>query len=205
MSEDVKTRILEAAKSLFAKQGYAATTVRQICEEAGANVALVSYHYGGKEKLFLTILEAGLPTAEYFSMIDQIQDPLRRIKVFIADFIRFTVENEQLAQIMTHEITMQTDRSEIVRPYTFPVWQRLRTAIEEGREQGRLHYESLDQAQLHVMGTLVFPAHNKQYLASLLSAPLMRPPAIEQEIRERTRYILLGLGAHPREMEEGHA
>ena len=48
----MKIRILLAAKKLFAKQGFDGTSVRQICEEAGANVALVSYYFGGKEKVF---------------------------------------------------------------------------------------------------------------------------------------------------------
>ena len=50
---DMKMKILLAAKKLFAKHGYDATSVRQICEEAGANVALVSYYFGGKESVFL--------------------------------------------------------------------------------------------------------------------------------------------------------
>lgn len=55
---DVKMRILLAAKKLFAAQGFDRTSVRQICEEAGANVALISYYFGGKDNLFFALFEA---------------------------------------------------------------------------------------------------------------------------------------------------
>ena len=58
---DMKMKILLAAKKLFAKHGYDATSVRQICEEAGANVALVSYYFGGKESVFYEIFNQFFP------------------------------------------------------------------------------------------------------------------------------------------------
>lgn len=58
---DVKLRILLAARKLFARQGFDRTTVRQICEEAGVNLALVSYHFGGKEKVFYALFERIFP------------------------------------------------------------------------------------------------------------------------------------------------
>ena len=51
--------LLEAARRRFAHQGYAATTVREIADDAGVNVALISRYFDSKEGLF----EACLPTA----------------------------------------------------------------------------------------------------------------------------------------------
>ena len=59
-----KMKILLAAKKLFAKNGYEATSVRQICEEAGANVALVSYYFGGKESVFYEIFKQFFPNEQ---------------------------------------------------------------------------------------------------------------------------------------------
>src|SRR5690606_33399679 len=42
---------LDAAETLFAEQGIAATSVRSILVAAGANVAAVHYHFGSKETL----------------------------------------------------------------------------------------------------------------------------------------------------------
>ena len=49
-------RILVAAESLFAEQGYDGTTLRQITQGAKVNLAAVNYHHGDKESLYLEIL-----------------------------------------------------------------------------------------------------------------------------------------------------
>ena len=48
-------RILEVACQLFAKHGYRDTTVQQICDAAGANVAAVNYYYRNKAELYLEV------------------------------------------------------------------------------------------------------------------------------------------------------
>jgi TetR/AcrR family transcriptional regulator, regulator of cefoperazone and chloramphenicol sensitivity len=48
--------LLEVAGEVFAEHGYRNTTVRTICERAGANVAAVNYHFGDKLKLYLEVL-----------------------------------------------------------------------------------------------------------------------------------------------------
>lgn len=53
MSEtSTRDRILSAAAELFAGRGYAATSIRHICERAGANVASVNYYFRSKEHLY---------------------------------------------------------------------------------------------------------------------------------------------------------
>jgi AcrR family transcriptional regulator len=44
--------LLDAARHRFAGQGYAATTVREIADDAGVNVALISRYFASKEGLF---------------------------------------------------------------------------------------------------------------------------------------------------------
>ncbi len=50
----VETRrlLLQAARHRFAVQGYAATTVREIADDAGVNAALISRYFESKEGLF---------------------------------------------------------------------------------------------------------------------------------------------------------
>ncbi|MFC6672421.1 TetR/AcrR family transcriptional regulator [Marinobacterium aestuariivivens] len=54
---DTAGRILRAAASLFAEQGFAETTMRQITARAGVNLAAVNYHFGSKDKLILAVSE----------------------------------------------------------------------------------------------------------------------------------------------------
>ena len=55
-AEQTRQSLLEAARSRFARDGYAATTVRQIAEDAGVNVALINRYFESKEGLFETCL-----------------------------------------------------------------------------------------------------------------------------------------------------
>jgi AcrR family transcriptional regulator len=52
------------AEKLFAKQGFQATTLRQISAKSGANGALVSYYFGGKEGLWDAVLEEKLESLD---------------------------------------------------------------------------------------------------------------------------------------------
>src|SRR4030095_11291177 len=55
---DTKDRLVAAASTLFAERGFHGTTVRDIAERAGANVAAGNYHYGSKKALYLEVLRA---------------------------------------------------------------------------------------------------------------------------------------------------
>jgi AcrR family transcriptional regulator len=56
LSQDTKTRILDAAESLFMEHGFEATSLRQLTTSAGVNLAAVNYHFGTKEELFQAVL-----------------------------------------------------------------------------------------------------------------------------------------------------
>ena len=52
-----KEKLLDAAEKLFARQGFHGTSLRAITGEAGVDLALVNYHFGGKKPLFAAVLE----------------------------------------------------------------------------------------------------------------------------------------------------
>lgn len=54
---DAKTRLLDAARRLFARHGFDGASVRDITAEAGVNLAGVTYHYGSKEELYHAVLD----------------------------------------------------------------------------------------------------------------------------------------------------
>jgi AcrR family transcriptional regulator len=56
-------QLVAAAAEVFAAAGFRGATVRDICRQAGANVAAVNYHFGGKEGLYEEVLRCGLRQA----------------------------------------------------------------------------------------------------------------------------------------------
>lgn len=54
---ETRVRLLAEAERIFAVSGYEGASVRQITEAAGANVAAVSYYFGGKEGLYRAVFE----------------------------------------------------------------------------------------------------------------------------------------------------
>ncbi|WP_199539899.1 TetR/AcrR family transcriptional regulator [Paraburkholderia kururiensis] len=57
---DTKTRILDAAETLFVEFGYEAMSLRQITSRAEVNLAAVNYHFGSKEALIHAMLSRRL-------------------------------------------------------------------------------------------------------------------------------------------------
>lgn len=62
---DTRRRILDAAETLFARQGYNGTTTRQIARAAGISIQTLQYHGKGKRNLYHAVLERSvLPVTE---------------------------------------------------------------------------------------------------------------------------------------------
>lgn len=55
--ETSKQKILDVATKLFAQKGFDGVGVREICKEAGANICMISYFWGGKKELYKGIID----------------------------------------------------------------------------------------------------------------------------------------------------
>lgn len=76
---DTKQKLLDAAERLFAENGYAATSLRQIISEAGVNLAAVHYHFGSKDELLdAVVLRHATPVNEArLAMLDKLEKEAR--------------------------------------------------------------------------------------------------------------------------------
>ncbi len=70
-----KERILDAAEKLFALHGFYGVSVRDITDAAAVDVALVSYHFGGKRELFAALFQrrAELLNAQRMSRLEEVR------------------------------------------------------------------------------------------------------------------------------------
>lgn len=55
--ENSKEKILSAATKLFAQKGFNAVSIREICKDAGVNICMISYYFGGKGELYQAIMD----------------------------------------------------------------------------------------------------------------------------------------------------
>jgi AcrR family transcriptional regulator len=190
--EDVKMKILDGAKRLFARKGFEGTTVRQICDEAGVALALVSYHFGGKENVFYSLfdsLEPALLKETY-----DLTNPEADFRKFILEFVRFRMAEPELINILQQEVMMQSPRLEKLQEVMYPLWLLLRNILQAGKERGQFHFESLKHTMYVVVGTLVY-SRTSSFLEPLLeSIPgASTKESFEEVVEYTTRYIFNGL------------
>jgi AcrR family transcriptional regulator len=66
---DSRERILQAAVSLFARQGFAETGMRQLAAQAEVNISMVGYFFGSKKGVLKEILDSFL--AGYLAIAEE--------------------------------------------------------------------------------------------------------------------------------------
>ncbi len=69
--QNTVSKILTAATLLFAQKGFSGVSVKEMAEAAGVNIASISYHFGGKEKLYIEVLDRQF--AVIYRFIEQIE------------------------------------------------------------------------------------------------------------------------------------
>lgn len=185
---DSKTKILLAAKKLFALHGFNGTSVRQICEEAGVNIALVSYHFGGKENVFGALFDTFFPN-ERLADIDKDINPVTGVEMIIEEVTKYRYEEPELIRIIQQEIVMNTSRIDKIREHVMPIWMYLRHCLEAGQEQGIFQYRSLDSTLMSIIGTLLF-YRNSEYWNVLLTDRTQERELLAEDLKS---FILNGL------------
>lgn len=135
-------KIIDAALPLFAMQGYAAVSVREIAKAANVNIALISYYFGGKEKLYSLILEKHIGViVELVDTIskDKEASPVEKIRHYAQSFVQIHKHLPYISQLLYGEIINPTSCWEtIVEKAAVQVSSFLYDCISEGIAEGQL-------------------------------------------------------------------
>tara|TARA_R110002111_G_scaffold23363_2_gene52613 strand:+ start:1114 stop:1755 length:642 start_codon:yes stop_codon:yes gene_type:complete len=94
---DTKDQILDAAEDLFAEQGFATTSLRQLTTRAGVNLAAVNYHFGSKDELAKAVLQRLIEpiNRERRQRLDDMSKPFA-IDAIVRAFIEPAVRSQQV-------------------------------------------------------------------------------------------------------------
>ena len=137
-SEKTRREILDAAGPLFAEKGYKATTIAEICKAARVNQAAVSFHFGGKEQLYVALVRHGYEFAlSEVPMPEWAADTSPQVKLrdFVLTFLRRAVADRDPqwpCQLIMREILEPTAAcEEFVRGFVRPNFTILRSILSE--------------------------------------------------------------------------
>ena len=110
--DSTEEKIRAVAKELFSKQGYNGTTIREVAEQAGVNIALLNYYFRSKDKLFLSIFSDSFTKFLNIGktiLLDESIDFLDRIPRFIDEVTALFQENPQLPIFVLSECNHNPD------------------------------------------------------------------------------------------------
>lgn len=132
--------ILDAAERLFARQGYAATTIKQIGSEAAVNSALLYYYYANKETLYRAMLQRilGHLLARGTDAIERATTPADRIRAFVRMQVRLLADHPHFPQLFVREMVdhQASHAEEAITKTAAGAFKRLCDVIEGGQRDG---------------------------------------------------------------------
>lgn len=103
---DKQIAIINTAEKLFSVTGFDGTSVRDIANEAGINVAMISYYFGSKEKLMEAVFEQKTNKIR-IKVENLLQDDkltaLEKMYVLIDDYVDRFISQQEFHKIMLRE------------------------------------------------------------------------------------------------------
>ncbi len=99
--ESLRQSILEAAKRLFLKEGYHATSIRKIAKEIEFSPTTIYLYYKDKAEIAHALhIEGFKLLGRQFSMLGHIDHPFERLKVMGRIYMQFSLENTDFYELM---------------------------------------------------------------------------------------------------------
>jgi AcrR family transcriptional regulator len=103
---DKHTHILKKAEELFAAKGFDGTSVRDIADAAGVNLAMISYYFGSKEKLMESLFRERMDAMKIrveTIIENKTLKPYEKIETLIDEYINKVIEKQSFHKIMICE------------------------------------------------------------------------------------------------------
>jgi AcrR family transcriptional regulator len=98
---ETRERILDAAREMFVRNGYEATTMRAIADRIEYTATAIYHHFRNKEELLTELCNIDFRAlAAGFHQIGQIEDPIERVRRIGEAYVDFALEHPMQYQLM---------------------------------------------------------------------------------------------------------
>jgi AcrR family transcriptional regulator len=99
--QEVRRKILDAARELFAEQGYDAVTMRKIAEKIEYSPTAIYLHFKDKDELIQELCENDFYTFSiHFAGINSMEDPREALAAAGQLYVQFAVEHPDQYRLM---------------------------------------------------------------------------------------------------------
>ena len=152
---ELRTKILDAARQLFAKEGYEAVTMREVARRIQYTATALYYHFPDKESLLIELCrEDFLALAGYLRRLGRSSDPVERIRKMGVAYVNFGLEFPQHYRLMFMTPLPPTPAERAGIQHGNPdqdAYAFLRKAVEEAIAARRFRPEIKDAEQVAQM------------------------------------------------------
>lgn len=135
-------QIIEAAEKLFSEKGFNGTSVRDIAEHAGVNLAMISYYFGSKEKLMEALFTHrgdNIRMQLEGMLYNKGMEPLEKFYQLIDYYIERFQKQECFHRIMAREQIVHTKgaTAELMLNMKKTNLELIRKLVQEGQKAGQ--------------------------------------------------------------------
>lgn len=168
---DKKEDVFNSAVKLFNMYGYHGTSVRAISEEAGVNIALISYYFGGKKGLLEALITAFYE--DYIKMMEKAVapsilntgSPLQQIRNLAAEMLAYQQERFYLSRLVHRELTIDSVLiREVMSTYLMKEKYMLEYVFKKGIASGEIRPLPLFMLVMHFRELMLLPFLQPQYI-----------------------------------------
>jgi AcrR family transcriptional regulator len=151
---ETRSQIVQAATRVFAKSGYAGSSLRQIAAEVGVSAASLLQHFGSKEGLLTAVLEEWEKQTAYFA--NDLRDPAEVIPLTrrqIASHLKDRGLVELFLRLSTEASNEQHPAHAFVLRRYETVRQNARRTLIHAQEMGAIRRMTADEldAEVHIL------------------------------------------------------
>ncbi len=128
-------------KTEFAENGFEGSSVRDIAQEAGVNVAMISYYFGSKEKLMEAVFEyrtQNIRLRVENLLQDEALSNLQKVNILIEDYVDKFIDQQVFHKIMLREQLIDKDNgiANFIHEYKKRNLSSIKKLIHDGQKNG---------------------------------------------------------------------